>query len=154
MCPHCMKHMCMRCSETHVDNCPLGGSENDEVARSGVMVVAKPDELEDPKEKRGSSDEEVWINIYGDGGGSQKSTVRNTEDCRIEVERRRDPMLDNAVVTFRQMRSMLQQRGEGRSLVQLWEHWGNLQVIQPSVNQEDRAGGWRASGSTATTLGG
>jgi len=59
---------------------------------------------------------------------------------RRATEKRRDPMLENAEVTYAQMCSMHQERGEDLRINQLRDHWDNLQAITEDNQSETTAG--------------
>ena len=59
---------------------------------------------------------------------------------RRATEKRRDPMLENAEVTYAQMCSMHQKRGEDLRINQLRDHWDNLQAITEDNQSETTAG--------------
>lgn len=80
VCPYCMQHMCLGCGEAHLGTCSAAGSESDEAARLGMVLVESPDCLGRQKEQRGSSDEEVWENIHGEGRSRPKGMILEAED--------------------------------------------------------------------------
>ena len=67
--------------------------------------------------------------------GMGRNFAAHTVD-RVPEERRVDPMLDYEAVTFDQMRTGLQLRGEGLSEHQLQVHWSELQVLDEQAEQD------------------
>ena len=71
---------------------------------------------------------------------------------RRATDKRRDPMLNDAEVTYKQMCAMYQARGEDLHIDQLRAHWDNLLVIKEDNRMEPTSGYTKASFSTMCAM--